>query len=701
MQQHTQRLLLGLLPLALASTLSAAVVQKGDASGGTYRGPGDTVPADNGSAGGDPRPAPGNPGPAGPATPSRPTGPELGDLRPGAGPHALPLGAPPMVEPSEPTTPEGRPNVNDPTSWQLWWHYNRWEHIETAGLVRQLEASTPLDGFHLGRGAAPQQNTILAASDAQVRGVALPALLSALREGGGADLVTSSLLALAKLRDVHSSDPTWSFDDAARRYVGSPNQTVSEQAILALGIRGNDAALETLTALLRDEPRGRELVRQGRVGHRARIFAAFALGLLADRTQIPPVRAHAAAALLDVLDGTRPELQAAAVFALGHCRLPADGSPACGLHGSGCVLPTAQDCLDRVLALLKDEDSAELARSQAPTTAARLAANAPEATRRRVMLALRDVGGPRATSSREVRNGAVIALGRMAYSTDVDVLLHLESVAIDGKDRMTRFLSTVALAEAAGRPGPGETPTAGLPRARRVLLHQFARVRGDSLAWTALALGVLGAGAEARGELPSNEVARALRHGLAQARAGEVEAALALALGILGDVEAEELLLERVRQSGDHVTRGYAALALGMIDAPMAVEPLRELLESSASHPFALQQVAISLALLGDREAAGRLFKILESSSDGKLQRSIASSLGWIKDPRPLAPLSRRIEDTGVPASTRAWRSVAVGRICDRDATPWMGRVSAGANYAVVFPSLVDPDFATGLLDLP
>jgi hypothetical protein len=44
---------------------------------------------------------------------------------------------------------------------------------------------------------------------------------------------------------------------------------------------------------------------------------------------------------------------------------------------------------------------------------------------------------------------------------------------------------------------------------------------------------------------------------------------------------------------------------------------------------------------------------------------------------------------------------VALGRICDFDVWPWVGRWSVGTNYDVQLSSLIDDDFQSGLLDLP
>jgi HEAT repeat protein len=192
-----------------------------------------------------------------------------------------------------------------------------------------------------------------------------------------------------------------------------------------------------------------------------------------------------------------------------------------------------------------------------------------------------------------------------------------------------------------------------------------------------------------------------LRAALEKARSYEVAGALAIALGMVRDHESADLLLSRMADVGDTYMRGYSALALGMIGAPAAIEPIRMIMADATSQPFLIEYASIALALLGDQETGKRLFGVLDHSSNPKIQSSVASALGWIRDPRPLGDLCGMLSDARRSDTARAWTAVAIGRICDRDKWPWVGRMSVDVQYEVTLPTLLEPIYETGLLDLP
>lgn len=75
--------------------------------------------------------------------------------------------------------------------------------------------------------------------------------------------------------------------------------------------------------------------------------------------------------------------------------------------------------------------------------------------------------------------------------------------------------------------------------------------------------------------------------------------------------------------------------------------------------------------------------------------------MGWIKDPRPVSQLCELLMDNRENDTARAWTAVAIGRICDDDKWPWVGRMPINANDDMWLPTLTEPALHTGLLDLP
>jgi len=607
-------------------------------------------------------------------------------------------GAPTEAPPAKPTTPPRTESLN---SWQTWWHYNRWAHLEVKDA---LMTSTGSGGFFLGHGEKAQISPLLRATENQIRDVVQPALTRALASGGHPDFEIFALQALAKIRGVPLPEGTPEFAAVAKPYLKSANQFVAEKAVLSLGIRGEDAFLPWLASILGDTPEGRDLVGRSLVGDRLRTFAAYGLGLLGERTRDPAVRVGVYDALLGALPAEREEVQAACLLSLGFVPMPTGET-----FVEGGDLYRGKTRVDQVLAIqafFEDTTQSYLARSQAPNALARLLEGAPATLRGHVVYALLTASGSLTLEQREVQNAAVIALGMIGASgqdpIDQEIRNHLERVAYKSSgDRSTRYLALLAMAEVAARKGTGEQPFAALDPMRRTLLRNLRSSRGETLAWTALALGVLEEDAESRGEAASPESAKALAGALDKARSAEVAGALAIALGMVRDPEATDLLLSRLSEAGDNYTRGYMALALGMIGAPGAIEPIRQLLSASTQQPFVVEYAAIALALLGDQETGNRLFDVLDHSANPRVQSSVASAMGWIRDPRPLGDLCTMLRDTRRNDTARAWTAVAIGRMCDQDRWPWVGRFSVHVQYDVALPTLLEPIYETGLLDLP
>ena len=565
-------------------------------------------------------------------------------------------------------------------------------------------AETGSGGFFLGHGEKAQAAPLLRATQNQIRDVVQPALTRGLVNGGHAEFEIYALQALAKIRGVPLPEGTPDFSTVIRPLLKSANQFVSEKAVLALGIRGEDAFLPWLSSILCDTSDGRDLVGRSLVGDRLRTFAAYGLGLLGERTRDPAIRVGIYDALMSALPSEKDEVQAACLLALGLLPMPSGEA-----FVEGGNLFRGKTRIDQVLAIrtfFEDTAQSYLARSQAPNSLARLMDGAPASLRPHVAYSLLVASGPLTQEQREVQNAAVIALGMIGTSgqdpIDQEIRNHLERIAFKSSgDRSTRYLAMISMADVATRKGTGEQPFAGLEPTRRALQRSLKSSRGETLAWTALALGVLEGGAGARGEAASPDSSRALAHALEKARSSEVAGALAIGLGMLRDPEAAELLLTRMSEAGDSYLRGYLALAVGMIGASGAIEPVRQVLSTSTNQPFVVESASIGLALLGDQETGARLFAVLDRSANPRVQSSVASAMGWIRDPRPLGDLCGMLSDSRRNDTARAWTAVAIGRICDQDRWPWVGRLSVNVQYEVAMPTLLEPVYETGLLDLP
>ena len=144
---------------------------------------------------------------------------------------------------------------------------------------------------------------------------------------------------------------------------------------------------------------------------------------------------------------------------------------------------------------------------------------------------------------------------------------------------------------------------------RKLLVKRLGRARGELKAWTGLGLGILERNAAERGERATPAVTRALRDTFKRSRSNEVSGAIAIALGMIRDLEAVELLRERMLESGEENMRSYSCIALGMIGNVSVTEDLRRVLAVSTNKPVVIENAAIALSLLGDDVAAPKFGK--------------------------------------------------------------------------------------------
>jgi len=130
---------------ALLLAGSLGIQETSFAHGGTYRGPGDTVPAGGGGGGGGGS-GPSTPSPSGPSTgsPSGPTTPTP------AGPGAA-TGTP-GGRPAGPSTGGGATGP-DLTGWEFWWNFNKDQYLNLKAAIYSGVVSGS-DTFFLG--SAPE-----------------------------------------------------------------------------------------------------------------------------------------------------------------------------------------------------------------------------------------------------------------------------------------------------------------------------------------------------------------------------------------------------------------------------------------------------------------------------------------------------------------------------------------------------------------
>jgi len=642
------------------------------------------------------RPGPRAAQPAGPARPApRPTSP------------ARPSGAPKRSggAASSPGSPSD--SVADLGSWRYWWRFNRGPYLDLKNRLDEAGTVTGSDAFYLGRGETARVAGRRPGAR-RVHGEVAPLLRELLATEDTSHILTSSMLALAKFGEDPSATETPTIA-RIESFLPHGNVTVSEVAALSLGILGDPAAASSLAHVLLDDEAGRALCGTSRVSVRVRAFAAYALGVLGQRQEREDVRRFVVSTLARAFEADGAfDVQVACLLAVGLVPLePArtgDGALRALASEPGPASRSRQDQIAWCLRQLDSGAGAYLVDAHVPTTLGRLLADVPEDAPFRVAVVERliDAIGPRSKGSRELRQSAAQALGRLA-DADADELdrrvrAALVAVQEHEADRLARGFALMSLGQIGGRPGPGDDALAALPEIRATLARTFARGETFARAWAALAIGVLERALADRGHVPSDEMLAALRRGLERERSPERMGALCIALGIAQDERAAATLVERLDEV-DPETRVYAVLALGMIGARESLEQLDGLLEASKYQPRLVWATAIAMALMRDSGVVTRLVGLLEQSSSLITRGGVCFALGHVGDASAVTALLELSRDEDTPDVARGIAIEALGIVGERDALPWNTVLSVGTNYAAN-PATLSDSATTGVLDL-
>ncbi|MBL8737412.1 MAG: HEAT repeat domain-containing protein [Planctomycetes bacterium] len=631
---------------ANAALVLATTALSLSAHGGQYRGPG-------------------APGPGVPGIPGRPA-----------------PGMPTMPGPGTPTT--GSVAVSsDETSWQVWWEFNKDEFLQVGGIA-ELLATTGDDDFYIGPGRTGQPVDTLQPTTADVRDRIVPALAQLLERDNNRDVQSACAIALGKLG---ADAPGFDLEKALAALLARSDQEVRESAVLALGIAGRDASLPLLVALLRDQPAGRKAVGREQVGDRTRAFAAYGLGLMARQSADPARKTEVRDALLATLQDKavdQRDLRVAIVNGLGV--LVADPDASAHKRLAWETAEWLEEFFRRDLG--RGEEAVQ---AQAAVAIGRLLGRGDSQVHLRMKETFVAELDARKRRGNAIQQAAVLALGMLCQSRertsrDGPFSDALQQFHGKGVDQLARHLAGIAL----GRIG-GETN-------RAWLLEAFARGnRYIERPWLALALGLQAAQA-ARTGTPDEALARLLLGELDSAKS-DAAAALAVAIGLTGRRSAVPALLRQLRTyEADEVVAGYTAVGLALLGDPSTASTLTAVMERSKRRPFLLQQSAIALGRVGDRQATERLLAMLRNENGTAVLAAVASAIGQIGDRRAIDRLIELTRDAEVTKLGRAFVAAALGGVGDRRIVPWNEPLSRDSRYGEPVDTLTNG--STGVLDI-
>jgi HEAT repeat protein len=614
-------------------------------------------------------------GPAMPAVPMPPGGGGGGGPTTGGGGPSAP--APPA-----PTTGAG-PSIPDEASWQIWWELNKDEYVQqdTTGRVGPTTGS---DDFYLGQRRERAAVDTLAPTAMDCAERIVPALVALMERERNRDVQTACLIALAKIgRDGAGI----AIDDVIAARLSRDDQEVRETAVLALGIAGRPNALARLCAILRNDADGKRLTDRTDVGDRTRAFAAYGLGVLAQRSNDAALKQAAHDALIAVLRDKElksRDLRAAAVNALGILCDPRQAA-----HKR-----LAWVTVEELLAWYQEDlgRADEAIQAQAPVAIGRLLGRGSSQLHERCKRHFADVLLASNKRSNPILQSAAIALGMLAlpaeqHAPDAAIAKTLQVYWEKGVDRLARFFAVMAMARIGGDAN------------RAWLLGTYARANKTvERPWLVLALGVLAADRAAAGEIDA-AFAQLVLDDIADAQKPDVQAAMAVALGLSRYEPALPRMLALLRDAEHQETlAGYFCIGSALLGDRAAVKPLAAILERSKRRPFLLQQAAVGLGRLGDRNANDQLLAMIAGSESVAVLAALANAIGQIGDRRAIEPLVALTRDGELTKLARAFVAAALGGVGDRYPLPWNMPLSRDSNYGAPVDTLSNG--ATGVLDI-
>jgi len=673
------------------------------AHGGTYRGPGDTVPAGGGGGGGGGS-GPSTPSPSGPSTgsPSGPTTPTPA----GAGPSS----GQPGGRPAGPSTGGGSTGP-DLTGWEFWWNFNKDQYLNLKAAIYSGVVSGS-DTFFLGQGDNTGAKNALKPSQGDIRDKVVPGLKFALEHERQNDIVTGALVGLAKIGDVKSEDGKSEFEEILKKWLPDASQEIAETAAVSLGILANDSSVAVLKDLAGDSEAGRKLVTGSEVKFRTRAFATYGLGLIGARTSSNQVRKEIVDFLVELLN--KPEtstrdVKVAALISLG--LTPVDWSASEGLEKREGASNSRQAQIEYLRKFFETETNHYMIRAHAPTSIARLLTKEKEipadakALQEAAVKMLTAGIGEHSKEKEEVRQSCALALGQLVDldNDPADKAAREALMAIEKKgQQQERYFALISLGQIGGHPGKGEGAEKNVNDVRGYLVGKLDKGATGTRPWAALAVGVMERELLDLGSssLPVNGDAKAaLRNSLKECSSVDIMGAYGVAIGIAKDTEAIPLLREKMDKFADNTARGYMALGLGLIGANDAKGEIQTIVKDAKYKPELLRQAAIALGLLGDKTLVPDLIVMLSDAKSLASQAAIASALGFIGDSRSIEPLVELLKNKEITATARGFAAVALGIVTDKEQFPWNSKISTNINYRANTSTLTTPE-GTGLLDI-
>lgn len=541
--------------------------------------------------------------------------------------------------------------------WEFWWEANRDRFVLLKSRLGQAAQVNGSPAQLTSRGDKRRTTQQSRPTRRWIENELVPALLDISSSTDDRDILDSALIALGRSAAQRQHAVV---RETARRLLAHPELSVQAAAALGLGILDDAPSEQLLIHLLRETSTGQQAIGGGRVPWLVRAFSAIGLGLMGSDGAVDALLA----AVRELPDSER-DVKACAFAALGLIEPASDRS---------------DEVVDTLLDMVGDDSLDGVLRSYVPTTLGKLGAHRALPA---LLDVLRDNEAPDA-----VRQSAAIGLVSLASLSDEGVVTELRRQVRDGHDQLTRHFSLLTLA----RLGARDTDVAKHADVHEELLQLLERDiagRGSHRAHRSWA--ALGAALYARAHpATAPRLLTSLRAGFHAENDPSFKGAYAIALALCDDQWSAAAIHESMLQSHQDDYRGYASEALGLLRHVEAVPLLRQLCADETLPESFRLKAAMGLGLMGDDNAVPLLVEGLASTRSLGGLSALAQALGLIGDQTAGQPLLTMASDDKGRELSRAFATVALGLLGERDELPFNAALRADNNYLHQTPAVAE-----------
>ena len=167
----------------------------------------------------------------------------------------------------------------------------------------------------------------------------------------------------------------------------------------------------------------------------------------------------------------------------------------------------------------------------------------------------------------------------------------------------------------------------------------------------------------------------------------------------MGDGRAARDIRENLDRIHDPELRSRVAVALGLVGDVESVGVLSEMMDDAFHEPQLMEEAAIARALSGDNSLVTELIARLDEADCGVSTQGVTRALGRIGDRRAMSPLLAMLHDEDLSRDRKALAIEALGLLADKDPTPWAADLAPGLNYVDAPATLTHPG-GSGVLDI-